>query len=54
MTFSGDEESMQFLKTPEGKEMMDKAIGEILIQCLSGKAHSTKVTENEVLQAVEK
>ncbi len=54
MTFSGDEESMQFLKTQEGKEVMDKMLGEILIQCLSGKAHSITEIEKEALLAEDK
>ena len=52
MTFSGDEESMQFLKTQEGKEVMDKMLQQILIQCISGKAHCGK--EAEALPAEEK
>lgn len=54
MTFSGDEESMKLLQTPEGKEMMDKMLQQILVQCLSGKSQPISEAEKEALLAQDK
>jgi hypothetical protein len=51
ITLSGDAESMQFLKTAEGKEMMDKMLQQLIVECIKGNVHSVDEADMDKIKA---